>query len=55
MTNLNKAVSQYDLYDIHRTLSKTEAEYTFSVNVYRTIIKSSHILDHKANFKKIKD
>lgn len=55
MTNLNKTVNQHDIYDIHRTLSKTEAEYTFSVNMYRTIIKSCHILDHKVSFKKIKD
>lgn len=53
MTNLNKAVSQHDLYDIHRTLSKT-GEYTFSVNMYRTIIKSPHP-GPQSTFQKFKD
>jgi exonuclease III len=51
---LNHAIDQIDLADVHRIFHPTSAQYAFFSAAHGTFSKIDHILGHKASLSKYK-
>lgn len=51
--DVNNTNKQLDLFDIHKTLHPTIAEYTFSPSALRTFTRINHIQGHHTSIRNI--
>lgn len=52
--DLNNAIDQLDLANLHRILHPATADYTFFSSAHRTFSKIDHVLGHKTSPNKFK-